>query len=321
METAKDLWASVVAYVNERTTNPLTSAFVLSWALWNYKFFVLLFSDESPSSTFAAIDVLYPRPDIYFRGGFLYPAITALIYVFIYPYITEKVVKFYRKRQVSIANTLKVVEEQRVRTVAEVTRMVRAHEKALHASNEETTNARLMVEELRSALNKAEDEIAATQHDKAKASKGLERITSDSLLQAKLELKTDAESEQRLAKGTETSASGDSVQEKNILHSSDISVHQTFLGPVTRRQLRILTLLTEQESISAKAISKDLDINQFWVDEELGKLVDQDRAVKTDYLDHVKITEDGRDLLRALINEGKWTIEESFSQAVGAVKR
>lgn len=159
METIKDLWASMVAYVSERTTNPLTSAFVLSWAAWNYKFFVLLLSDESPAEKFAAIDALYPRPETYFGGGLLYPALTALFYVFLYPYITARVVTFYRRRQVAIANSLKSIEGARVKDVEEVSRMIRAHEKELQSINSDLASSREKIEGLQRALSGAEFEL------------------------------------------------------------------------------------------------------------------------------------------------------------------
>jgi F0F1-type ATP synthase membrane subunit b/b' len=301
METAKDLWASVVAYVNERTTNPLTSAFVLSWALWNYKFFVLLFSDESPSSTFAAIDVLYPRPDIYFRGGFLYPAITALIYVFLYPYVTERVVKFYRKRQVSIANTLKAVEEQRVRTVAEVTRMVRAHEKALSAANEETTNARAATEDLRAALKKAEEEVLASQRMALTFVPTQRDETSDRLPKRAVNDPIDVAESGKLDDST--------FEAREVLLSPTSRLGIRYSEPFSQRQLSVLTALTESYSMSPASVSEKLGIPQFWAVEELRRLNDIDVAQETSNGEY-SINDAGRAVLRALIDEGKWKIEQ-----------
>lgn len=159
METIKDLWASLVAYANERSTNPLTSAFLLTWAAWNYKFFVVLFNDETSAEKFAAIEKLYPRPDTYLSNGLLYPALTTLFYVFAYPYITKRVVTFYRKRQVEIANEIKDIEGTRVRTVEEVTRLVRDYEQRLTASDVDQKAARAEAGELRNALTAAESEL------------------------------------------------------------------------------------------------------------------------------------------------------------------
>ncbi len=159
METIKDLWASMVAYVNERSTNPLTSAFFLTWAGWNYKFFVLLFEDVPSAEKFSAIDKLYPRPETYYGSGLLYPALTALFYVFLYPYVTSRVVTFYRARQVEIANKVKAIEGGRIRTAEDVARLVRRYEGQVAAADADQKVARAEAGELRDALANAETEI------------------------------------------------------------------------------------------------------------------------------------------------------------------
>lgn len=174
METIKDLWASLVAYAHERGTNPLTSAFMLTWAAWNYKLFIVLFSDETSFKKFDAIAELYPRsderclltnalcmpPDAFWGGAFLYPALTTLFYVFAYPFITSWVVTFYRRQQVQIANKLKTVEGERVRTVDEVSQMVRRFENRIKHSEEEANSARQELADTRTALQAAEAEAS-----------------------------------------------------------------------------------------------------------------------------------------------------------------
>lgn len=173
METIKDLWASLVAYANERSTNPLTSAFVLTWAAWNYKFFVVLFNGETTAEKFDAIAELYPRsddrclltnaicmpPDAFWGSAFVYPALTTLLYVFAYPYITKKVVSFYRRRQIEIANEVKAIEKERVRTVEEVATLVRGYEQRVNAADIDAKAARADAGELRNALTAAEAEL------------------------------------------------------------------------------------------------------------------------------------------------------------------
>lgn len=181
METIKDLWASLVAYANERSTNPLTSAFFLTWAAWNYKFFVVLFNDETSAEKFEALAELYPRtgtkcplfnvlcpgpeswfspPDAFWTGAFVYPALTTLFYVFAYPFITSWVVTFYRRQQVHIANKLKSVEGERVRTVDEVSQMVRRFEKRIKDAEQEANSAMQELADLRTALQAAEAEAS-----------------------------------------------------------------------------------------------------------------------------------------------------------------
>jgi hypothetical protein len=297
METIKDLWASALAYVNERTTNPLTSAFVVSWAIWNYKFFVLLFSDESPSTTFAAIDAMYPRPDIYWAGGLAYPLATALVYVFLYPFLTERVVKFYRKRQVSIANTLKAVEQQRVRTVEEVTRMVRFHEKELSSVTDEVNQGRETIDGLRGALKKAEEDLIA---ERLKVIATPAALSNPPLLEKFLQ-KGEA-SQPDNATVAVAGLSGSELQEKNGAGPNPE-------GPYSSRQLRILTLLTSHPYLQRDQISSALDIQPYWADEDLLSLESSGAVQKTNS-GSFKLSTSGRDVLRTAIANGQWTIAE-----------
>ena len=116
MDALKDIWASLVNGVRERTTNPLSFAFMLSWCALNFKFFVVLLGDGTAAVRLADIDLLYPA-NSYTGGALLYPAITAAIYVFLYPFVSAEAIKFYRRKQVEISNSVKGLEEKRILTV------------------------------------------------------------------------------------------------------------------------------------------------------------------------------------------------------------
>lgn len=159
METFKDIWASSVSSLKERTTNPLTFAFVLSWCLWNFRFFLVLLGDESTADKLARIDALYPSAQATVFGTALFgPVFTALLYIFVYPFLSERVIKFYRGRQVRIANSVREVEATRVLTTEEATALTRRHETA--RKKWESTEAALGAEmnELRIALAASEQQ-------------------------------------------------------------------------------------------------------------------------------------------------------------------
>jgi len=133
----------------------------------------VLFNDGTSAEKFDAIAELYPRsndwclltdalcmpPDAFWGSAFVYPALTTLLYVFAYPYLTRKVVSFYRKRQIEIANEVKEIEKDRVRTVDEVNALVRRYEEKLTAVELEASTARDEVNSLRNALTAAESEL------------------------------------------------------------------------------------------------------------------------------------------------------------------
>lgn len=157
VDTLKDIWASMVAGVQERTTNPLTFSFIASWCLWNYKFFIILAGDGSTAARLQAVDALYPFAWATYVGhAFGLPLITACAYVFIYPNISARVIDHYRTKQVAIANSVRTIEGERLLTVEDSTRMTREHEAARALWQETESRLQAQLRELRDALQHAE---------------------------------------------------------------------------------------------------------------------------------------------------------------------
>jgi ABC-type sulfate transport system permease component len=114
VDTLKDIWASLVAGVRDRTTNPLSVAFVLSWCLWNYKFFIIVFGDDSTALRLKSLEEMYPHvQETYMGAALLYPVLSAFAYVFLYPVVGMVAVWVYRKYQVTTANLVKNAERAR----------------------------------------------------------------------------------------------------------------------------------------------------------------------------------------------------------------
>jgi len=116
----EDLIGSIRKHIDERLASPLTSSFVFAWCLWNYKFFVILFSRNSATVTFALIDsVCFPSHWDYLLRGFLLPLISALIYIFLYPYPSKFVYEFWQKSQRDIAQLKLKIEDETPLTIAD----------------------------------------------------------------------------------------------------------------------------------------------------------------------------------------------------------
>lgn len=152
MENFKDIWASIVHGVRERTTNPLTFAFIASTCCWNYRFFMILAGDGTVASRFDAIDKLYAAGKFSLLDTVAIPLFIALAYVFVYPFVSRWVIRFYRAQQIAIANTVKEVELGRVLTRKEAADMTTRHE--LERKRWEKNEAELNQQnnELRNAL-------------------------------------------------------------------------------------------------------------------------------------------------------------------------
>lgn len=160
METLKDLWASLVAGMRERTTNPLTVAFIISWCLWNYKFFVVILGDDPTTQRLKALEEMYPLiRETYMGGALLYPALSALIYVFIYPLIGMLAIWVYRKYQVTTANLVKKAEKARTITPQERDALVRAHEKERKRLTEENDALSTQLTAIRATLDATVEQL------------------------------------------------------------------------------------------------------------------------------------------------------------------
>jgi hypothetical protein len=160
VDTLKDIWASMVAGVQERTTNPLTFSFIASWCLWNFKFFVILTGDGTTAERLHAVDDLY-RIDwqTYLGHAFGAPLLTAVFYVFLYPHISAKVIDQYRRKQVAIANSVREIEGARLMTIEESRRQIRNHELERAAWQENESKLQTQLHEAREALQAAERQI------------------------------------------------------------------------------------------------------------------------------------------------------------------
>lgn len=122
----EQIFGSIRGQIDERLSNPLAGSFLISWCLWNYKFFVILFSSESVLKTFELIEIIvFPDIKTMLIKGLLYPAITSAAYIFIYPYPAKYVYEFSRKRQREIAEIKRRIEEETPLTIAE-SRQIRA---------------------------------------------------------------------------------------------------------------------------------------------------------------------------------------------------
>ena len=97
----KSLIDSIRFQVYERLNSPLFGAFALSWAGWNYRFiFVLFFSDLKVVDKFNYIDsVLYSTKWSLWSFCLVYPAVTASVFILVYPIVSRGFYSYWLKRQ------------------------------------------------------------------------------------------------------------------------------------------------------------------------------------------------------------------------------
>ena len=102
---------SFKATLYERTSSPFLGSFVFYWIICNYKFLIVLFSKLEPEKKLESIEKLYPEEiftlwkgfDIHYYtllgNGFLIPLILTLLYIFVVPYPSRYIYKFWKNKQ------------------------------------------------------------------------------------------------------------------------------------------------------------------------------------------------------------------------------
>jgi hypothetical protein len=131
-----ELLKSAKETLAERLASPLLGGFAVAWCFWNYKFLVILFSAAGVSQTFKLIDtVAFPDSwSLVTRGG-VYPLVSALLYVFAYPYPARIVYTFTLKRQREVNQIRRQIEEETLLTL-EQSRTLRAEYVQLERKNQ-----------------------------------------------------------------------------------------------------------------------------------------------------------------------------------------
>lgn len=144
--------------LSERLASPLMGSFVISWCIWNYKFLVILFSLASVTKTFELIDsVAFPDTSTLLLRGAIFPALTAAIYIFLYPYPAKFVFEFTRNRQKEINDIRRRIEDETPLTLeesrkirSELHRREKEHVEEIDRKDEEIGRLKAEIASLRS---------------------------------------------------------------------------------------------------------------------------------------------------------------------------
>lgn len=100
MSALDSLGKSIGEVIDERMSSPLISSFAIAWAMINYKFFVILFSDTPVKQTFLLIqEICFPDTWSWILKGLLYPLAAAMAYLFLLPKPSQFVYEHWRKLQ------------------------------------------------------------------------------------------------------------------------------------------------------------------------------------------------------------------------------
>lgn len=103
--------------------SPIFGSFVIAWLCWNHRYFVILFSDLPIEYRFQlASRVVYPAPwglptwTGVIPRGFLWPALSSLAYILVYPPASKGLLAYWERWQTEIDNQRKVAQRRQILT-------------------------------------------------------------------------------------------------------------------------------------------------------------------------------------------------------------
>lgn len=113
-----DITKSIKASLHDRTSSPLAGAFIVSWCVINYEIPVLLFlGDDQPITRIDNINNLayvnWTNGPLHF---FAYPLVSALFWIFLYPYPAKLAFKFSKARSEELIALKNEIEKKTLLT-------------------------------------------------------------------------------------------------------------------------------------------------------------------------------------------------------------
>ncbi|MFH7043702.1 hypothetical protein ABT392_15485 [Paucibacter sp. JuS9] len=163
MDFLKDFASAITDQIRERLSNPLLGAFALAWLAWNSRLVMVALGDGTVADKIKYIDqVLYSFAFAKAAYGVLLPLVSAVAFVFVYPYVNRRIMTFHRAQQTLTLNQLTAIDQTAVLTQEQRDRLVqryKAREEDLQA-----TITRLQAEngDLEAALRAASSQLKAT---------------------------------------------------------------------------------------------------------------------------------------------------------------
>lgn len=167
--------------LQDRITNPLTISFVISWCLWNYKFIIILFSENSASTTFHLVgEFSFKNNYDYLFKGLLFPLFSSLLYIFFYPFPSKLVYSYFLKRNLEIKSIKNTIENSRVLTLEESQNLRSFYTKERINLIETITNRDAEIHALRAEIQKLNDlNYPTPEVEKEKESKTNKNVESE----------------------------------------------------------------------------------------------------------------------------------------------
>lgn len=162
----KDLWNAIRLYIEDRLSSPLLTGFVFAWSIINYRFFLILVSNERFIEKIALIEqYVFPSTDAKLWKGFLYPLAAALTYVLIYPFIDRLIFTAWRWHQHKLIQIRQRIDEERPLSERDRTQLLSRVYGVERRHEEETQRLETTIESQQVRIKELEEQLSATARD------------------------------------------------------------------------------------------------------------------------------------------------------------
>lgn len=174
---------ALASIVGERLASPLTGTFALSWSLWNFKFFVILFSKNSVTDTYALIQTeCFPNPFMSFFNGLVAPLTLTMAYFYLLPVLSKIIFEEWSRTQKETKDIKQRWEDQNLLGYAEGQELRQNLRLAQGKLEDFDTEVRKLKAELRQADNRSvetQEVLRVTDADRLKSQEELARVQAD----------------------------------------------------------------------------------------------------------------------------------------------
>ncbi|WP_024873564.1 hypothetical protein [Tolumonas lignilytica] len=162
----EDIIKSIKAFLYDRSSSPLFGAYIISWIISNYKFFIIAISDVKPQVKISLISEIYDQHYALYSftishrliDGFICPAFLTVLYIYIYPMLAVPVYEYSLQRQKRLREIKQKNDDNRLLSVAESRELILQISKLKNENQELSLQHRLELSAVTEQLNALKSE-------------------------------------------------------------------------------------------------------------------------------------------------------------------
>lgn len=206
---------SMKTYISEKASSPLLPAFTLSWCICNYEVWVYLFSKAPPELKISGVrSSLELNSVVGALETFLLPLVAALFYVYVYPHIARKIIKYTEGQKNEIKSAVIEARKDTPRSTPEYNRMKAELEKVKAETSNQIWELTSKLEEERTRIQELTQTSRNYLHDYREASEAKKKLERElqSARDSVLKHETKRDEYKRTIKNLELSVSTRNVE-------------------------------------------------------------------------------------------------------------